>query len=1023
MSAIDCSAPVSSHRSLTLLLSSWLLLGLLRATGLAQITLDGSLGRNGPLPGPHYTIPAEVGQLRGPNLFHSFGKFNVQTGESATFTGPNTIQNIVGRVTGGTLSTIDGVLTSEIPGANLFLLNPRGVLFGPNARLNVSGSLHVSTADYLRLADGAIFHTDLTAPSLLSVAPPAAFGFLAPSPASIAVQESFLEVAEGRSLSLVGGDVRIIGGPSGFLRARGGRVNVVSVASAGEATFDPATQTPDTAPGSFARLGSIDLSSQAFLSATGSPDGTGSGGTIVIRGGRLMMTGDSVLGSNTLGNADGAPVGIDVRVAGDAVVDSSFIQTIGVGAGRAGDVVISASTVTIQNDGGLGTDTLGAGSGGNLTLDVGRLTVTGGGAVGTNTAADGAGGALTIRASDAVVVSGRGTSGISRLFSFTDGIGPGGSVTVSALALSIDGGILLARTSAAGNAGNVLVEVDRLNLTGVGSIGTGEGTLSGFSSGAGRAGSVTVNARESVSLAQGSIMNSMVGASARGTPGRVLVTTPVLQIDDSILGGLNLSGATAGDVEVRASTVLLTTGGQITAEAGAGGTGGGGTVSIVGVDPRQPADLVSLSGSGRGGSSGSSGISTLTIGSGDAGHVSVAAHRLQVDGGTITSNTFGAGRGGDVELQVGTMTLTGRAFLSSSTGEEATGRGGSVTVTASDAASVVGSFVGAFSFGSNDAGRVSITAPSLSVESGSRISTLASGGGRAGNVTVDVGKLSVRGATIDSATLSSGKGGDVTLRAQSLEISSGAQISANSSSTGKAGNITLVTDSVLMREHSTVTTGATQADGGNITVTARTLVRLRDSQITTAVGSGAGQGGNITIDPDFVILERSQLVADAFGGPGGNITVVAEAFLADTASRVSASSALATPGDINIQALTNVSGIVAPLPQRVEQAAALLPTRCAERRRGELQSSFILAGRDSIPLEPGHVWPSPLIEGASRKPAAVQQRQRRSSPSSGIDAETLSRWQRGPLPTVIHTTLDLECGTWSVPGLARPQGR
>ena len=137
--------------------SGLLLLGALPSLSQAQITLDGSLGPRGALPGPRYTIPDSVGQIRGPNLFHSFGQFNLSQGESATFTGPNMIVNILSRVTGGNPSRIDGTIRSQIPGAHLYMLNPSGVMFGPNASLDVSGSFHVSTADYLRLADGARF--------------------------------------------------------------------------------------------------------------------------------------------------------------------------------------------------------------------------------------------------------------------------------------------------------------------------------------------------------------------------------------------------------------------------------------------------------------------------------------------------------------------------------------------------------------------------------------------------------------------------------------------------------------------------------------------------------------------------------------------------------------------------------------------------------------------------------------------------------------------------------------------------
>jgi filamentous hemagglutinin family protein len=173
----------------------------------AQVTLDGSLGPRGPRTGPYYTIPADVGQIRGRNLFHSFGQFNIQRGESATFTGPSSIANILSRVTGGQPSTIDGMLRSTIPGAHLYLLNPSGVPFGPNARLDVQGSFHVSTADYLRLADGTRFVARLSDTTPLSVAPPAAFGFLGPTAAPITVQGSALSVPPRETLALVGGGV------------------------------------------------------------------------------------------------------------------------------------------------------------------------------------------------------------------------------------------------------------------------------------------------------------------------------------------------------------------------------------------------------------------------------------------------------------------------------------------------------------------------------------------------------------------------------------------------------------------------------------------------------------------------------------------------------------------------------------------------------------------------------------------------------------------------------------------------
>ena len=126
-------------------------------TGFAQVVLDGKFGTSGALAGPNYNITANLGATRGNNLFHSFAQFDLAAGDVATFTGPANIQNILCRVTGGSASSINGTISSGIAGANFFFINPNGIVFGPNAALNVSGSFAASTANYLKLADGARF--------------------------------------------------------------------------------------------------------------------------------------------------------------------------------------------------------------------------------------------------------------------------------------------------------------------------------------------------------------------------------------------------------------------------------------------------------------------------------------------------------------------------------------------------------------------------------------------------------------------------------------------------------------------------------------------------------------------------------------------------------------------------------------------------------------------------------------------------------------------------------------------------
>ncbi len=269
-----------AHRSHLFTLIFALLLGGIYSKSDTQITLDGSLGPDTSLTGPAYIIPADVGQQHGGNLFHSFGVFKLHTGERATFTGPNSVHNVIGRVTSGQSSTIDGILRSDIPGANLFLLNPQGIMFGPNAVLDVSGSFHVSTADTLRFADGGIFAVG--GPSTLTVATPAAFGFDQRStPARITVDGSHLEVPEGETLSMIGGDLMITGDAlSDFadvptLDAPGGHIHLASVASQGEIGLNLARSQVNT----ITRFGFITVSDAALISTSGEQ-----GGTVVIRG-------------------------------------------------------------------------------------------------------------------------------------------------------------------------------------------------------------------------------------------------------------------------------------------------------------------------------------------------------------------------------------------------------------------------------------------------------------------------------------------------------------------------------------------------------------------------------------------------------------------------------------------------------------------------------------------------------------------------------------------------------------------
>ena len=174
----------------------------------AQVVVDNSFGSAGALSGPNFKIPDTLGKAVGDNLFHSFTEFSLQTGQSATFTGPDSIQNILGRVTGGEVSEIDGLIQSEIADANLYLLNPNGFLFGKNAKVDVDGAFTLSTRESLKLGEDGSFNAANPDQSVFTSAAPDAFGFLGDNPGG-AIRFSGSKLILENPVNLVGGDIKL----------------------------------------------------------------------------------------------------------------------------------------------------------------------------------------------------------------------------------------------------------------------------------------------------------------------------------------------------------------------------------------------------------------------------------------------------------------------------------------------------------------------------------------------------------------------------------------------------------------------------------------------------------------------------------------------------------------------------------------------------------------------------------------------------------------------------------------------
>jgi filamentous hemagglutinin family protein len=885
----------------------------------AQITLDGSLGPRGSLTGPSYVIGREVGQLRGNNLFFSFGQFNVLTGESATFTGPSSVTNVLSRVTGGQLSTIDGLISTRaaMPNANFFLLNPAGVLFGPNAKLDVGGSVRVSTADYLRFADGAAFFSDLGRQSSLSVADVAAFGFLRAPTAGITVNGSSLQVDPGKTLSLVGGDIQISGGASagnaGSLVASSGRIEIASVASAGEVRLVNAAGAPDLDVTSFSRLGSITFSDGALLDVSGAP---GPSGSVVIRGGQLVAD-LTTIKAETTGSVSGAGRAVDVQVTGDAVFTGSSIGSATHEGGDAGDIHITADTLRLDNGTGIVSITDGSGRGADIVVDVGSLHVTNGSAIVTSTSPSpsgiflgGPGGSITLTARDSLVVDGGGA--LASISGALTPSGVGGDLAISAPSVTLDtGAFVLSMTSGDAAGGRINLQTERLSITG------GAQIQSHTSSGPGGVISVTATESALISDAGSGIFSSgfLTGTGETSAlAGEIAVTAGQLTVTrDAVIQSGSLLEA-ASNIRVAATDSIRI-------------TDGGGIVSLAFLN--------------------------------DVGSLTVSAPTVVVSRGLILASTTGTGRAGNIVVNVGDLSLSNGGEIATSSIAGSAGPGGSLTVNATGPVTI--------------SGRSSEPVfPALNKNTSSGLFSTAEAVGPAGTINVSTPALTLSdGGTISVATSGQGRGGDINIAANSIELLNGASLVASSTGTAeaRAGNINITFGDSLRLANSSITTSSNAADGGNIAITSTgsgSLVYLLDSQITTSVQSGVGSGGNITIGSgarpvDSVVLNGSQIRADAFGGPGGNIGIFADTFLTSD-SLVSASSALSTPGTIDIQArFTNLSGNIAQLPETVVQAAALLRSACAARLSAGKISSLVVAGREGVPLEPGGVMPSPLI--------------------------------------------------------------
>lgn len=572
------------------------------------------------------------GAVRGTNLFHSFSQFSLTNGQTAFFNNAPNITTILGRVTGGFPSTIDGTIRANGT-ANVFLLNPSGIVFGPNARLQVGGSFVATTASAIQFGSQGVFSaTNPGAPGLLTVNPSALFF----NQASIGRIENAstaragnnpaggrlfgLQVPDGQSLLLAGGDIVMNGGG---LNALGGQIELAAIAGSGSVGLETHSNgfslvVPPTLP-----LGNIVVTNQAKIITSG----TG-GGFLRLQGHQMLLGDRAELLADTYGDRDG--IGIELRATNLTVQDGAQVSASAIegSQGNSGGIRVDVqeSLAVI----GTSTGASGSGSGG------------GGGGSGDNTGNN---------------------ERPSKLASDARGAGSAGNLRISTKSLTVrDGGKISSSTIDRPGGGNILIQAtESVDLIGASSQRQRASGISVQTRGAGRAGDISIFTGRLRIQDGAELSASTLGSGAGGNilvVARELVELAGTSRDGSLVS--RLDAETGRPRDTRDAGQLI-------------GTGPGGNIQVM-TDRLIIRDRAELS------------VSSISprLNGGDAGNLDINARVVELDRGGAIAAVTTTGDGGNITLNVGELLLLRRGSLISTTAgtAQAGGNGGNITINA-----------------------------------------------------------------------------------------------------------------------------------------------------------------------------------------------------------------------------------------------------------------------------------------------------------------------------------------------------
>ncbi|MEH2361734.1 S-layer family protein [Nostoc sp.] len=571
---------------------------------IAQVTSDGTTNTIVNPNGNNFTILNGI--EKGNNLFHSFNNFSVPTGAWARFDLINTpnITTIFSRVTGGNVSNIDGListLNSSNP-VSLFLINPAGIVFGANARLNIGGSFVGTTANSIKFSDGTEFSaTNPGATPLLTISVPIGLQMgevagkitvrntghrLGPSRFSAPDRSKNpvgLSVSSNNTLALIGGEIGLDGG---VLTASSGHIELGSV-STGTVNLNTALPAWSFDYTNVQQLGDIWFWHQALADASGA-----TAGSIHLQGRNISLNEGSVALLVHQGNQDSGDIvvnaseSLQLQGVGTYGFFNSFLQTDTIGNAAGGDLVVSAPRLLLQDGARISTQAFGTGVGGNISVDAadsiqlrgyssvdtglnssiasitsgygrekggdiqvttGRLSVEDGATLLTASIGSGNAGNSTINASELIEVIGESRFVPSSLLVTTLNRGNAGQLTINTPRLSVqDGGSVSTTTLGVGNAGSLQVSAP----TGITVSGTG--AFSGAPS--------RIGARAEI-LSPAFQKLFQLSGFPTGNSGNLIINTSRLQITDGAIVGVDHQGVgMAGDLRLHADTILLDAG-------------------------------------------------------------------------------------------------------------------------------------------------------------------------------------------------------------------------------------------------------------------------------------------------------------------------------------------------------------------------------------------------------------------------------------------------------------------------------